>query len=219
MLTRQIGSILRGKATRLQVMPATVLGSTLGFIPGFFLPGDLGGGFAQAPGLILLLLCIVLIANANLAIFAMTTLLAKLLSWPLLSLSYWLGTFLIDGPLHAFRRQVRLGVDVNIGVVDVGCVRSDGHTFDYPVRHAFHKMAVFEYAGLTFLRVHDQVSRRFLNASRGLPLQRGGKVRPASTPQPRRLDRFDHVFGGRGQRPSKAPVTAIQDVVTNIQRV
>jgi hypothetical protein len=41
-LTRKIGSVLRGKATPLQVLFATVLGGMLGFVPGFFLPGDLG---------------------------------------------------------------------------------------------------------------------------------------------------------------------------------
>ena len=104
MLTRQLGSILRGRATRLQVMLASVLGGLLGFVPGFFLPGDLAGGFGQAPGLIVLLLCVALIANANLAVFSLAVLLAKLLSLPLLSLSFTLGTWLVDGPLQGLFR-------------------------------------------------------------------------------------------------------------------
>lgn len=95
-LTRKIGSVLRGKATPLQVLLATTFGGLLGFIPGFFLPGDLGGGFAQAPGLILLLLACVLILNANLAVFGLVTLVAKLISLFTLPIAYSLGTFLVD---------------------------------------------------------------------------------------------------------------------------
>ncbi|MCR9244096.1 MAG: hypothetical protein NXI31_03635 [bacterium] len=104
MLNRQIGSILRGKATRLQVFLATVLGAMLGFVPGFFMPGDLGGGFAQAPGLILVLICVALIANANLAVFGGMTLLAKLLSLVLLPVSYTVGVWLVDGPFQSLVR-------------------------------------------------------------------------------------------------------------------
>jgi len=100
MLTRRLGSILRGRATRLQVMLACTLGGALGFVPGFFLPSDLAGGFAQAPGLILLLLSVALIANVNLAVFSLTTVVAKLLSLPLLAVSYTVGTWLLDGPLQ-----------------------------------------------------------------------------------------------------------------------
>ena len=104
LLTRKIGSVLRGKATPFQVLLATVLGGTLGFVPGFFLPGDLGGGFLQAPGLILLLACAVLVLNANLAMFGLVVLVAKLLSVALLPLSYQLGVFLLDGPLQGLFR-------------------------------------------------------------------------------------------------------------------
>lgn len=103
LLTRKIGSILRGKATPLQVLLATTFGGMLGFIPGFFLADDLGGGFLQAPGLILVLLCFVLVLNANLAVFGLTTLVAKLLSFVCLPVSYAVGTFLIDTMTGLFR--------------------------------------------------------------------------------------------------------------------
>jgi uncharacterized protein (TIGR03546 family) len=103
-LVRKIGSVLRGKATPRQVLLATLLGGMLGFVPGFFLPGDLGGGLAQAPGLILLLVCAVLVLNANLAVFGLVTLVAKLLSLVLLPVSYGLGTWLLDGPLQGLFR-------------------------------------------------------------------------------------------------------------------
>ncbi len=104
--TRKIGSVFRGKATPLQVMLATVLGGLLGFVPGFFLPGDLGGGFLQAPGLILSLLCLVLVLNANLGVFGLVTLFGKLLSLVLLPVSYRIGTFLLDGPLQGLYRAL-----------------------------------------------------------------------------------------------------------------
>mgnify|MGYP007059403142 FL=1 len=99
LLSRKIGAVLRGKATPRQVMFATVLGGLLGFVPGFFLPGDLGGGFAQAPGLILLLVSLALVLNANLAVFGLTLLVGKLVSFLLLPVSYAVGTWLLDGPL------------------------------------------------------------------------------------------------------------------------
>jgi uncharacterized protein (TIGR03546 family) len=98
LLSRKIGAVFRGKATPRQVMFATVLGGLLGFVPGFFLRGDLGGGFAQSPGLLLLLTCLVLVLNANLAVFGLITLLAKLLSFVLLPVAYAIGVFLLDGP-------------------------------------------------------------------------------------------------------------------------
>jgi uncharacterized protein (TIGR03546 family) len=98
LLSRKIGAVFRGKATPRQVMFATVLGGLLGFVPGFFLRGDLGGGFAQSPGLLLLLTCLVLVLNANLAVFGLITLVAKLLSFVLLPVAYRIGVFLLDGP-------------------------------------------------------------------------------------------------------------------------
>ena len=103
-LIRKIGAVFRGKVTPLQVMLATVLGGMLGFVPGFFLRGDLGGGFAQSPGLMLLLLSAVLVLNANLGVFGLVTLVAKLLSMVLLPVSYALGTWLLEGPLQGLFR-------------------------------------------------------------------------------------------------------------------
>ncbi|MBL8754360.1 MAG: hypothetical protein JNK15_13745 [Planctomycetes bacterium] len=105
-LSRKIGSVLRGKATPFQVMLATVFGGLLGFVPGFFLPGDLGGGFLQAPGLILLLLCCVLVLNANLGVFGLCTLVAKLLSLVVLPVSYAVGRWLLDGPLQGLFKSL-----------------------------------------------------------------------------------------------------------------
>ncbi len=58
MITRKIGKVIRGNATPAQLMLACLLGSALGFMP----------GFAQAPGLILLLAVALIILNGNLAV-------------------------------------------------------------------------------------------------------------------------------------------------------
>lgn len=89
MLTRRIGKILRGRATPFQVIAAAVLGSMIAFIP---------AGFLQAPGLILALLLILLMLNANLAVAAIIGGLAKLASLALMPVSFHIGRVLLDGP-------------------------------------------------------------------------------------------------------------------------
>ena len=88
MLTRKIGSLIRGKATPFQMASACVLGSALGFIP----------GFAQAPGLMVLLVLLLIILNANLLVAVLAGLLAQIVSLLLVSASFGLGQVLIDGP-------------------------------------------------------------------------------------------------------------------------
>lgn len=106
LITRKIGSVLRGRATRTQVFLAALLAGLLGFVPGFFLPGDLRSGFGQAPGLIASLVFLVLILNANLAVFSVVLLVAKLVSLPLLPISLQIGRALIDGPLQPLFRSL-----------------------------------------------------------------------------------------------------------------
>ncbi len=88
MLTRSIGKFIRGRATPFQILSATILGSLIGFIPGLL----------HAPALLLILLCILLILNANLPIAAVLTLIAKLLSLALQPVSFAIGRLIIDGP-------------------------------------------------------------------------------------------------------------------------
>lgn len=97
--SRTLGKILRGKASAPQIAMAAMLGAMLGFVPGFVLPGDLGGGFLQAPGLILSLVGAVLVLNANLAVFGVCLAVAKLLSLALLPVSFAVGRAVLDGPL------------------------------------------------------------------------------------------------------------------------
>ena len=88
MIAKRIAKILRGNATPAQMMMACVLGAGLGFMP----------GFAQAPGLIVLLVLLLIVLNANLALAAMVTAAAKIVSLLLLALSFHVGRLLLDGP-------------------------------------------------------------------------------------------------------------------------
>ncbi|MCY2955995.1 MAG: hypothetical protein NT107_03040 [Planctomycetota bacterium] len=106
LLSRKIGSFLRGNATPGQVFTAAMLASLLGFIPGFFLPGDLGGGFLQAPGLILSLLFLVIVLNANMGVFGLVTLVAKLVSFLTLPLASAIGNWLIHGPTEGLVKSL-----------------------------------------------------------------------------------------------------------------
>ncbi|MFO1050907.1 MAG: hypothetical protein U1F36_01675 [Planctomycetota bacterium] len=116
-LLRKIGSIVRGSASLPQIVLACTLGSMLGFIPGFFLPGHLGGGFMQAPGLIVALFALVLLLDANLAIFGLVTVGAKLLSFLLVPLSFSIGRYLLEGPTEGlFRTLVNAPVTAWFGL-------------------------------------------------------------------------------------------------------
>jgi uncharacterized protein (TIGR03546 family) len=87
-LTRKIGKILRGNSTPFQLIMACVLGTMLGFVP----------GFSQAPGLLIALTFALIFINANLVLAALVGVVAKLIALPLVPLAYSTGTFLLDGP-------------------------------------------------------------------------------------------------------------------------
>lgn len=109
MVVRKITKFLRGKATRGQVLTASVLAGILGFVPGFFLPSDLGGGFRQSPGLILGLFFLALICNANFGVFTLVTVVAKLASFVLLPLTFAIGQWMIDGPMRGVVQSLANG--------------------------------------------------------------------------------------------------------------
>ena len=97
---RSIGKFLRGKTTPGQLALATVFGGMLGFLPAFFVPTAAGGGFAQAPGLILSIACLVLVLNVNVIAVMLVAIVVKPLSLLLLPASFEIGRWLIDGPLQ-----------------------------------------------------------------------------------------------------------------------
>lgn len=88
MFIRKIGKILRGDATPAQILLACVLGSVLGFMP----------GFSQAGGLIVLCVVGLLVLNANVTLALVVCGLAKLVSLGVLGVSFGVGRVLIDGP-------------------------------------------------------------------------------------------------------------------------
>ena len=96
MLTRKIGTLIRGKATPFQIVAACVLGAMIGFVP----------GLAQGPGLLAALVLLLLVLNANLGLAALVGLGAKLVSLALMPVSFEVGRVLIDGPLQGLFRAM-----------------------------------------------------------------------------------------------------------------
>ncbi len=86
MLTRKIGQLLRGKTTPFQVFTAALLGTAIGFLP----------GFGRAPGLTVALVAVLLVLNANLFVAAFCAALGKLAGLALLPTSFKIGQVLID---------------------------------------------------------------------------------------------------------------------------
>lgn len=96
MLTRKLGSLLRGKATPFQIVAACVLGALLGFAPAPL----------QAPALYVLLVATLLVVNANIGLALLTGAGAKLLSFVALPLSFQIGRFLLDGPTSGLAHSI-----------------------------------------------------------------------------------------------------------------
>ena len=96
MITRQLGSILRGKATPFQLVAACVLGAMIGFAPGFL----------QAPALWTLLVGALLVVNANLGLAGLVGAGAGLLSLVAAPLSFQVGRLLLDGPMSVVARGI-----------------------------------------------------------------------------------------------------------------
>lgn len=88
LILRKIAKLLRGDATPMQIMFACVLGSLIGFMP----------GFAQAPGLTIVLIMLLVVLNANLFLAASAAAIAKLVSLAIMPLTFTVGRVLLDGP-------------------------------------------------------------------------------------------------------------------------
>ncbi len=96
MLTRKIAKIIRGKVTPLQLTFACLLGALIGFLP----------GLTQGPGLLLALLAVLVVLNANLWIATLAAALGKLLSLLLMPIQFEAGRLLLDGPTSAVFRSL-----------------------------------------------------------------------------------------------------------------
>lgn len=90
MFIRKIGKLLRGKATPFQIISATTICGLLGAIP----------GFTQGPLLLLSLLFLLIVLNANLFLGGITLVLVKLVSLLLLPLYFQAGMSLVEGGLN-----------------------------------------------------------------------------------------------------------------------
>ncbi|MEX0321850.1 MAG: hypothetical protein AB3N63_06795 [Puniceicoccaceae bacterium] len=89
LFTRKIGKFLRGKATPFQIISATVLGALLGSLP----------GVTQGPLLLVILLFLLIVLNANIFLAGITLLLVKLISLILLPIYFQIGMILLESPL------------------------------------------------------------------------------------------------------------------------
>jgi uncharacterized protein (TIGR03546 family) len=96
MITRKLGKLLRGNATPFQLMAASILGTLIGFAP----------SVGQAPALYVILIAVLLIANANLGLALLCAGLGHILALVSAPLSYSLGTFLLDGPTSGIAHGV-----------------------------------------------------------------------------------------------------------------
>lgn len=96
LVTRKIGTLLRGRATPFQVMAACVLGSWLGFVP----------GLPQAPGWTACVAGMLLVLNANLGLALVAAGLARLTAVALVEPTFRVGQALLDGPTRGLFRAL-----------------------------------------------------------------------------------------------------------------
>lgn len=89
MLTRKIGKLIRGKVTPAQVGMACVLGAMIGFVP----------SVRTSPALVLFLLALLLVLNANLFVAGVMAAGSKLLSLLIMPVQFGVGRAVLDGPL------------------------------------------------------------------------------------------------------------------------
>jgi len=90
-LFRQLAEILRGSAAPIQMVMACVMGCLIGFVP---------GGFDHA-GLMVAWILLLIVLNANLGVALAMAAGAKVLSLALMSVSFGVGRWLLEGPAEA----------------------------------------------------------------------------------------------------------------------
>ncbi len=87
-ITRKIGSLIRGNTTPFQIYAACLLGALIGFIP----------SFSHAPALMVLWILLLLVLNANLFLAGIVVLLSKLVLLVAMPAIFSVGRLLLEGP-------------------------------------------------------------------------------------------------------------------------
>lgn len=106
-VTRKIGTLIRGKTTPFQIYAACLLGGLIGFLP----------GFSHAPFLMVLWSFLLLVLNANLFLAGIVGLLSKLVLLAAMPLVFALGRLLLEGPTQGlFRLLVNAPVTAYSGL-------------------------------------------------------------------------------------------------------
>ena len=108
--TRQVGKLLCTKAGRPEIFTAALLGSMLGFVPGFLLLSDVLGGLLVSPALVLGLVVAALALRVHLGVFGLAVATAKVLAVCLGPVRFFVGELFVETltPLFAGLRDTPL---------------------------------------------------------------------------------------------------------------
>lgn len=87
---KKLLKIIFGQATPFQLFLGCLLGFILGFIP----------GFSYAPFLMMLAIFFVIIFNVNIGFVVITYIISKIISFLIEGISFYVGCWLLDGPLQ-----------------------------------------------------------------------------------------------------------------------
>lgn len=92
MLSRTIGSLLRGSSKPMQLLLAALLGALMGFVP----------VIREQPALLVAYVLLLLVANASIGLTLLTAGLTKLAALAAMPLAFAIGRWLVDGPARPF---------------------------------------------------------------------------------------------------------------------
>ena len=122
--------------------------------------------------------------------------------------------------LQSTDRQRIFGPDVDVGLAGPDAVGGDRHAFHQSVRIAFNDRSVHERAGITFVRVADQVFLVALAGASEFPFLAGGESTSAAAAQATDVDRVADLFGRHlSQRVEQRAVSAVGDVLVHVRRI
>ena len=124
------------------------------------------------------------------------------------------GISLLHGDLLPVDRQRVLVAYVDVGPRGAYSETLDDQTFDYLMGVAFVQGAVFEYVGLAFVRVADDVLGSLTRLAPAVPLDARREARASAAAQARICDRLDHFVRAHiEQNALEGFVAATSDIV------